>query len=234
MFDDSPFYFAIEKPWGMPYADAAGLLALVEPVGVLLALFVAFGKPRGERGRRRTRRRSSTSRRLGAGFIAIELTLLQNLTLLLGHPIFTLSVLLFTLLATSGLGSSLSKRVPTVSACLTVAVARHGRRVRCCRTSCRCCCRSACAARIAIAIALIAPFGLLMGMPFPQGLRKTGRGPLPAPPFYWGLNGVMSVLGSVGTVVIALISGFQIAMLAGASCYLIAAFAAGTFAPAKS
>ena len=71
----------------------------------------------------------------------------------------------------------------------------------------------------------IAPLGLLMGMPFPQGLRKTGRGPLPAPPFYWGLNGVMSVLGSVGTVVIALLTGFHVAMIVGSACYLVAAIA---------
>ena len=36
----------------------------------------------------------------------MELALLQHLTLLLGHPIFTLSILLFTLLAAGGLGSS--------------------------------------------------------------------------------------------------------------------------------
>src|SRR5207247_11458351 len=63
--------------------------------------------------------------------------------------------------------------------------------------------------RAAIAVALIAPFGVMMGMPFPQGLRQTGRGSLPAPPFYWGLNGIMSVIGSVGTVILALIFGFR-------------------------
>ena len=142
VFDDSPFYFAIEKPWGMPYLMRQGLLALVEPVGVMLVLFVAFGKPRGEAVAPYA---SSVVyfASLGAGFIAVELTLLQNLTLLVGHPIFTLSVLLFTLLATSGLGSSLSKRVPTVWACCHGRGAWHGRRVRAARTSCRSCCRSA-------------------------------------------------------------------------------------------
>lgn len=223
VFDDSPFYFAVEKPWGMPYLMRQGLLALVEPVGVMLVLFVAFGKPHGEAvGPYASSVVYFAS--LGAGFIAIELTLLQNLTLLVGHPIYTLSVLLFTLLATSGLGSSLSKHIPSVWACLTVAVLGTigafalpiivpallplGQ-----------------AARIAIAMLIIAPFGLLMGMPFPQGLRKTGRGPLPPPPFYWGLNGVMSVLGSVGTVVIALLTGFHVAMIMGSACYLVAALA---------
>jgi hypothetical protein len=81
--------------------------------------------------------------------------------------------------------------------------------------------------RVAIAVALIVPFGVMMGMPFPQGLRQTGQGSLPAPPFYWGLNGLMSVIGSVGTVVIALVFGFHVAMLAGSVCYISAAIAAG-------
>ena len=74
-------------------------------------------------------------------------------------------------------------------------------------------------------IAIIAPLGLVMGMPFPQGLRRAGQGSLAAPPFYWGLNGILSVVGSVGTVVIALTFGFRAAMIAGAVCYIVAALA---------
>jgi hypothetical protein len=86
--------------------------------------------------------------------------------------------------------------------------------------------------RIAVAIALIAPLGLAMGMPFPGGLRRTGDGSLAAPPFYWGLNGIMSVIGSVTTVFVALIAGFQAAMLMGSACYLLAALASRiAFAP---
>ena len=84
--------------------------------------------------------------------------------------------------------------------------------------------------RIAIAVAVIAPFGLMMGMPFPIGLRQTGAGSLPAAPFYWGLNGIMSVIGSVGTVLIALVFGFHIAMLAGSACYLLAGLASPVMA----
>ena len=64
-----------------------------------------------------------------------------------------------------------------------------------------------------------------MGMPFPRGLQATGKAHLPAPPFYWGLNGVMSVIGSVTTVFIALRLGFQVAMLAGCAAYVLAALA---------
>jgi hypothetical protein len=42
-------------------------------------------------------------------------------TLMLGHPVFTLSILLFTILAAGGLGSRLSGYFPTRAVCLTVA-----------------------------------------------------------------------------------------------------------------
>src|SRR5438094_449015 len=225
VFDDSPFYFATERPWGIPYRTRQALNVLIGPVLVLLALFIAFGKPRGKRSGPYAASIAEFAC-LGIGFIAVELTLLQNLTLLVGHPIFTLSILLFTILAAGGFGSALSGRVPARAACLAVAAL------------------GAIAAfglskliplllpfelnlRAAIAIALIAPFGLMMGMPFPQGLRQTGKGSLPSPPFYWGLNGILSVIGSVCTVILALIFGFHVVMLAGSACYFFAAVASG-------
>jgi hypothetical protein len=223
--DDSPFYFATERPWGMPLRMQQALATLVVPLLGLLAVFVLYGKPKGK-----PLAPYGASivyfACLGIGFIAVELTLLQNLTLLLGHPIFTLSILLFTILGTGGIGSALSGRVPAHWACLTVACLGI--------TGAFVLPRAIPAllpldlgVRVAIAVVLIAPFGLTMGMPFPQGLRRTGQGSLAPPPFYWGLNGVMSVLGSVATVVIALVLGFQASMLAGSACYLVAAAAAG-------
>jgi hypothetical protein len=222
--DDSPFYFAIERPFGMPGAIASNIFKwLLGPSVGMLAIFATFGKPR-----RKTVGPYAGSvvyfAALGFGFIAVELALLQNLTLLLGHPIFTLSVLLFTLLAFGGIGSAISRRVPMWLACAGVAVIGTIEAVALPRLV-PALLWMPLWGRIAIAIALIAPLGLAMGMPFPSGLRRTGGGSLPAPPFYWGLNGIMSVIGSVTTVFVALMSGFQAAMLMGCACYVLAALA---------
>jgi hypothetical protein len=235
VWDDSPFYFAIEKPWRMPGAIAERMLKwLLGPSVGMLALFAVFGMPK-----RRPNDEDAARRRraypayigslvyfaaLGFGFIAVELALLQHLTLLVGHPIYTLSVLLFTLLAFGGIGASLSSRWSMWKACAAVAIIGT---------------IEALAlpklvpallwlplwGRIVVAIILIAPLGLAMGMPFPRGLKQTGEGSLPAPPFYWGLNGIMSVIGSVTTVFVALMFGFQAAMLMGSACYVLAALA---------
>ncbi len=222
VWDDSPFYFAIERPYGMPGTIAERLLKwLLGPSVALLGAFAIFGKPR------QTRMGPYAGSvvyfaALGFGFIAVELALLQNLTLLVGHPIYSLSVLLFTLLAFGGIGSALSPRVPMWVACVAVAVI-GGLEALALPKLVPALLWLPLWGRIAVAILLIAPLGLAMGMPFPRGLRQTGQGSLAAPPFYWGLNGIMSVIGSVTTVFVALMAGFQAAMLMGSACYILAA-----------
>ncbi len=240
VWDDSPFYFAIDRPYRMPGAIAGRLVKwLVGPSMGMLALFAIFGKPKrllkndaggtaaNQSGKGSTLQYTGSLiyfAALGFGFIAVELALLQNLTLLVGHPIYTLSVLLFTLLAFGGIGSALSVRFTMWLACVAVAVIGAIEALALPRLV------PALLwlplwGRIAVAIVLIAPLGLAMGMPFPRGLRQTGQGSLPAPPFYWGLNGIMSVIGSVTTVFVALMAGFQAAMLMGSACYVLAAIA---------
>ena len=54
-------------------------------------------------------------------------------------------------------------------------------------------------------------------------------------PWGWGVNGAASVLGSVGALTIALLSGFNVALLVAAALY-VAAFALlrGTALSARS
>jgi SAM-dependent methyltransferase len=225
VFDDSPFYFATERPWGMPPGIAKNLFGwLLVPSLGLLVLFAMLGRNSAQPGAPYGKSVLYFSA-LGFGFITLELALLQHLTLLVGHPIFTLSVLLFTLLAFGGLGSSMSGRISARTACLGVAIIGAIEAFVLPRVI-PSFLPFELATRVLIAAAFIAPLGLLMGVPLPSGLRRTGQGVLPAPPFYWGLNGILSVIGSVTTVFVALMFGFQIAMLLGAAVYGLAAFAA--------
>jgi hypothetical protein len=230
VFDDRPFFFARAKPWGLPGAMRRAFLWILAPVLVLSVLFLALGKPKGERvGPYAASVAYFAS--LGVGFIAVELSLLQHLTLLLGHPIFTLSILLFTLLAFGGLGSMASGRFRLGPVCLGVAALAVVYALALPRVV-PALLPLPLGGRIAIAIVLVAPLGFFMGMPFPRGLQATGQGPFPLPPFYWGLNGIFSVVGSMATMVAAVIFGFTWAMLGGAAFYLIAAAASRTFSRA--
>jgi SAM-dependent methyltransferase len=225
VFDDSPFYFAKERPFGMPRRMATGLLWLLLPVLLLLGLFVSLGRPAGQPAAAYGASVVYFAC-LGFGFIVVELALLQHLTLLVGHPIFTLSLLLCTLLAAGGLGAAMSQRVRGRHACLIVASAGLIYAFAL-PAAISWLLPLGLGARIAIAVAVTAPLGVAMGIPFPRGLSRAGQGALPAPPFFWGLNGTLSVVGSIATVMIALTLGFQVAMVTGAACYVVAALAAG-------
>lgn len=225
--DDRPFYFAQFKPLGLPPAMARAVAGLIVPIVGLCAAFAWLGKPRAAPAAPYVASLLYFAA-LGLGFITVELALLQNLTLLIGHPIFTLAILLFTLLAAGGFGSSFSPRFGARRVCLAVAVLgvayafvlpvlvppllplSLG-------------------ARVLVAVVLVAPLGFAMGMPFPQGLSRVGRGSLPAPAFYWGLNGVLSVIGSVGTMALAVTLGFRAALVIGSVFYLLAAAVAPLF-----
>jgi hypothetical protein len=223
VFDDRPFFFARQKPWGLPRSMMIAFVQVLLPLVAICAVLIAMGRPAGASA---GAYRSSLAyfACLGVGFIVVELALLQSMTLLLGHPIFTLSILLFTLLAAGGLGSSRSARFRTPAVCGAIAGAGLVYALVLPRLV-PALLPLPLWARILIAIAIVAPLGFAMGMPFPSGLRRVGGGRLPDPPFYWGLNGVMSVVGSIGTVLIAVTLGFQVAMVVGACCYVGAALA---------
>src|SRR5205085_2586700 len=52
---------------------------------------------------------------LGLGFMFVEIGLLQRLSLFLGHPVYSLSIVLFGLVLATGIGSFLSERLPLSS-----------------------------------------------------------------------------------------------------------------------
>lgn len=228
VYDDRPFFFAREKPWGLPLNMRIAFLEILGPVFALCAVFLAFGRPKGERAAPYAGSVVYFAS-LGVGFIAVELALLQHLTLLLGHPIFTLSILLFTLLAAGGVGSAMSARFRIPAACLVVAGLAAVYSVAL-PPAVSGLLPLPLALRILIAVLLAAPLGFFMGMPFPRGLAASGQGPFPAAPFYWGLNGIFSVAGSIGTMVVAVVFGFTWAMAAGALFYAIAAASSRVFA----
>jgi hypothetical protein len=224
VYDDRPFFFARDKPWGLPGSMKQAFVLILLPLALACGVFVVRGRPADDAGGAYPASILYFAA-LGTGFIAVELALLQHLTLLLGHPIFTLSILLFTLLAAGGVGSSVSHRFAPRGVCGVVAalgavyaLALPGLVPVLLPLPT--------AGRIAVAVLLVAPLGFAMGMPFPLGLARVGRGPLPAAPFYWGLNGIFSVAGSLATMVVAVVFGFTVAMVAGSACYLIAAFVA--------
>ena len=172
---------------------------------------------------------------IGFGFMLIEISQVQRLTIFLGHPVYSLSVVLFSLLLSSGAGSlstaALSEggehrrsalvRIGLLALVLvgfgaiTPAAVHHYE-------------SASTTVRIAIAVAILLPIGFFMGMAFPIGMRRALREAPSIAPWLWGVNGAASVCASVLAVVIALGAGISAAFWAGTACYVIALFALTT------
>jgi spermidine synthase len=164
---------------------------------------------------------------LGLGFMLVELALMQRFILFLGHPIYALAVVLFSLLVFSGLGSRstslLLGRVPPIRLLrivllmLIILLAIYAVMLS---PVFYALVRLELAYRILAAVILLAPLGFLMGMPFPLGIRIISQRSADIVPWVWGINGATSVLGTVLALTLAMNFGFTVALGIGILSYV--------------
>lgn len=164
---------------------------------------------------------------IGMGFMFVEIGLMQRFSLFLGHPNFSISAVLFSLLVFSGLGSWVTGRLRVgLQLRLSVAIAAIVAGVCAFSAFSGSLFNSALGAsievRIAISIAMLAPIAFFMGMPLPNLLRFTETRYPDFAPWALGVNGFASVLASLATIPLTMALGFQTTFLLGAVAYAIA------------
>jgi hypothetical protein len=165
---------------------------------------------------------------LGVGFIFIEISYIQRFTLFLGSPVFSLSVILASLLVFSGMGSYLSGQLRSLerpSAALARLVVLlcvlNGIYIAGLPSLFDAFLGNPLWVRIGVATALLAPAGLVMGAFLPVGMRVlTARAP-EAIPWAWAANGVASVVGATLSIVLAMGIGFRLVNLVALGIYLV-------------
>lgn len=168
---------------------------------------------------------------IGLGFMFVEISQMQRLMILLGHPTYSLSVVLFSLLVSSGVGSYVSTFVAQRGAggpatwllllllgTLVVFGLVSPGLVHAYE-------ESVTRARILLVVGMLAPLGLCMGTAFPLGMRLASGRAEALTPWLWGINGAASVCASVLAVVIALYSSISTAFWTGVGCYVAAVLA---------
>lgn len=166
---------------------------------------------------------------LGLAFMMVEIPTMQKLTVYLGQPIYSLAVVLFSLLLFSGLGSWWSGRwrsgqiganmryvFPVLIVFLMIHAAFSSAVLE--RTL-----QMELAARLLVAVLLLSVLGFMMGIPFPVGIRHIGRLKPSVVPWLWGINGVTSVLGSALATALSIHIGFQLTLAVAALAYAAAA-----------
>lgn len=177
---------------------------------------------------------------IGLAFLLVEIPLIQRFILYLGHPAYSMTAVIFSLLLFSAMGSRLSHRIPLRLALLILVILlvitpfllpyiftlTLGLPFL---------------LRLALTALILAPLGFLMGIPFPAGIRQiateqsvighpsatlpglAGRASQPsAIPWLWAVNGAASVVASVLAALLALTFGFSWVLRIGALCYLAA------------
>jgi spermidine synthase len=236
--DDRPFFFHTTKlddqfqvAFGKAMLFGNGLSALMTLMGIsaaLVALFV-LGPLLLVGG--------TTTRgwfpwllyfgALGAGFMLIEVSVLQRFVLLLGHPVYSLTVTLFSLLLGTGIGAAWSRRLreetlARSTAIMLVAIAILAIVVVAVVTPLVSWAipfpRSV---RILIAVAMLVPIGVALGVPMPAGIRLLSSRAPQMVSWAWGINGALSVVGATVAIFIAMNWGFASTLMSASGIYLI-------------
>lgn len=163
---------------------------------------------------------------IGAGFMFIQIACVQRFSVFLGHPTYTLAVILFTMIFFTGIGSWLSDRLAVDSGRAVLAIP------------------PAIAAAVLLLLAglqplidatihldlvvkcllvalTIAPLSLGLGFCFPVGLRLVGRLSPDATAWMWGVNGASGVLGSIVAVAVSMWVGIHVNLLLAALLYAV-------------
>jgi hypothetical protein len=163
---------------------------------------------------------------IGMGFMLIEISQMQRLMVFLGHPVYGLGVVLFTILLFSGIGSAtvgghsprpgaIAARVVALLTTLLVA----GLLTPLFTTWAR---SEATEMRILLSVLLLAPPAFCMGMMFPLGLNIWRRHS-ELLPFFWSANGITSMFASVLGMALSIELGIAKTYALGAGCYVVCA-----------
>jgi spermidine synthase/MFS family permease len=163
---------------------------------------------------------------LGVGFMFIELGVIQRLNLYLGHPMYSLAVVLSGLLLCTGIGSyragKRNKETPMAlrdgmlgSAIVSLAWLIGSFYVIPWTMG------WPLWARVLLTLLSLYPIGLQIGVPFATGLRYLENYYPRFIPWAWGVNGLTSVMASILAILIAMRTGFTAVIVLGSLTYIL-------------
>ncbi len=240
--DDRPFFYYMFKPQdfvrllGFPeqsnFEDRAVLMLrnLLVVVSLFVALFLLLPLIIASRGRQPAPGRGWRNLYfacLGLGFMLVEIGLMRRFVLFLGPPIYSLAVILCTVLVCSGLGALLAGRIPpgrekrVLPMILLALVLLTGITILTLPPLLQMGITAPLPLRCLLTAAILAPLSLLLGMPLPLGMRLFHPDSAEVA-WSWGINSATSVLGTILAVILAMNFGFNLTLLGGMAVYLVA------------
>ncbi|HEY0253380.1 MAG TPA: hypothetical protein VGC41_17720, partial [Kofleriaceae bacterium] len=208
--DDRPYFFQNTKGLvATALAEPARLWVLI--AALVLALVASAGQGRA----------AATATGLGAGYLCVELALIQRFTLAAGGTLYAVSFVLFCLLGWSAVGAVLPRSRGVTRACLLAAAAVAVTAILVRDVSWLDAIASD-PGRLATIALLLAPVGLAIGRPFPTLLAR----PDIRIASLWAVNGAASVAGGIVAVLALRVGGSTDALILASVLYLTAAVVA--------
>ena len=214
--DNRPYFFQFEP--GIP-TDLQTPLAILA-AAIMIGSIVLFAHSRGT-SPSRLRWIPLYFAGLGVAFIAVEIAIIQQTRLLLGHPTTAIAAVLSVLLIGGGIGSILTRKLPeqirrwsplliafSLVIWLFIWPSISDQFVGASGTI-----------RMLILVILLGPLAVLMGMPFPIGLHTLRNHATHHVALAWAVNGIMTVFGSMTSVAISAVLGFQAVLILGIAIY---------------
>ncbi|OLS01971.1 spermidine synthase family protein [Tissierella creatinophila] len=213
--DDKPFFFDFGK--GIP-------LTLLGLFMIILSVTLVIYKKVKESEIYKSTLYFGT---IGVGFMMIEIPLIQKSMLFLGNPTKSFSYVLFSLLLSCGIGSYYSNKkifnikikhrqiifmiIPVLTILLQIVIPIMISKYRIVGDG----------FKLLLLAGLLFPLGFFLGMAFPKGIAKLNANKQERYiPLMWGINGILSVMGSVLALIISMKLGFTVANLIGGLLYL--------------
>jgi hypothetical protein len=165
---------------------------------------------------------------IGIAFMFVEISLIQRMSIFLGHPVYGLAIVLFSVILATGIGSLLSEKGVSLSArsllAWPLALAAYlallplwmGNVLDQTETG-------SLIERAAVCLALVVPAGIVMGFMFPTGMRLCMRIDTRTTPWLWAVNGAAGVLASGCAVLVSIETSLNWSLWVGAVGYALVA-----------
>jgi len=165
---------------------------------------------------------------IGLAFIMVEIIFIKIFQLLLGSPAVSISIIIFALLISTGIGSLCSPKlarllggrlIPLFSVILAAVLTAYALGLF---PLLEVFMPLGLPWRIGASLALIALAGFFMGVFFPDGIRRLGQADKTLIGWAWGANSFATVLGSIMGVIVAINWSFSAVLIAAGLSYLAA------------
>ena len=236
--DEKPFFFNffkgnriietynnLDKKW-QPLIEGGFLVYLVLVQALILSIIFIFLPL--QRIENDSYKKNSTSLfyffLIGLGYMFIEITTIQRFILVLGNSIYSISIVFFSLLLSSGIGSYYSGKIKAGTKNHVIILGAIGgisiifglfspqiHQVL----------GLSFPLRVCFTLFIVGPIGFLMGIPFPLGIRLLSQSNNELINLAWAINGCASVIGSILPIILAFNFGFSRVYILAGTAYLL-------------